>query len=62
MSPYSPLRSTFFSIVLLWMSIANLIKIAYEEKIDINYIIVLVLATMQKELRIIWNNCVLCCI
>ena len=62
MAPYSPLRSTFFSIVLLWMSIANLIKIAYEEKIDINYIIVLVLATMQKELRIIWNNCILCCI
>ncbi|MCI8654441.1 MAG: hypothetical protein HFJ48_00980 [Clostridia bacterium] len=50
-SPYSPLRSTFFSIALLWISIACLIKFAYEEKININYMIILVLGIVQKELR-----------
>lgn len=50
-SPYSPLRSTFFSIGLLWISITYLVQIAYEEKIEINYIIVLVLGIIQKELR-----------
>ena len=59
MSPYSPLRSTFFSIALLWMSIASLMKITCEEKTEINYIIIIVLAIAQKELRNARNNCIL---
>lgn len=46
MSPYSPLRSTFITVVLLWMSIAYLLSVIIKEKINIIGIVCLVIATI----------------
>jgi len=48
-APYQPDRATFTSILLLWISISGLIKFAYEEKIDINYIVIIVLFIAEKN-------------
>lgn len=46
LSPYSPLRSTFITVILLWMTISYLLSIIIKEKINIIGIFVLIIAMM----------------
>ena len=53
LSPYSPLRSTIFSIFLLWLSIAYLLQLAFEHRININVILIIVLGIINKNASIL---------
>lgn len=52
-SPYSPWRTTFFSIALLWIAIGYLLQLAYEEKIKITLSVILVLGIVVPKLAMI---------
>lgn len=49
-APYSPLRTTFITILLLCISIAYLILVAHEEETKINYIIIIALMISAMKL------------
>lgn len=53
MSPYSPMRSTFITIMLLWISIAYLIAMTLKEKVSIIGIVCLITA-MIYDMKIIF--------
>lgn len=52
MAPYSPLRTTYYAIMFLWIAIAYLIKTAYEDNIKIGMIAILVIAMYNVQLGI----------
>lgn len=52
MAPYGPLRTTYYTIMFLWIAIAYLIQIAYEKEIKIGMIAILILSMYSIELGI----------
>lgn len=48
LSPYSPLRSTFITVFLLWITIAYLIKLIIKNNISIIWIVGIILAIMYE--------------
>lgn len=53
MAPYSPLRTTYYTIMFLWIAIAYLMKTAYEEKINVSMVVILVVAMYNLQLGMI---------
>ena len=58
MAPYSPIRTTFYMIVFLWISIAYLIVIAKTENIRIGVAISFIVATYDMMLGIVLVFCI----
>ncbi len=52
-SPYSPLRSTFITVFLLWVALAYVLTIANSEKISIIFVITIVLGITKIEYGIV---------
>lgn len=52
MAPYSPLRTTYYTIVFLWIAIAYLINIAYTDKINIAIIPIVLFTIYNTQLGI----------
>ena len=53
MAPYSPLRTTYYTIMFLWFAIAYLIKLAYEEKMKIGMPVIIVFTMYNLQLGIV---------
>lgn len=49
LAPYSPLRSTFITVMLLWFAIAYLAKMIYEQEVSILWILALILGIMYDK-------------
>lgn len=53
MAPYSPLRTTYYTIMFLWLAIAYLIKLSYENKINLLCVLIIPFAIYNTQLGIV---------